>query len=180
MAVATGERKWNCELSSIDTALLLAGILTARQYFANDREVTTLADTIFKRIDFRWMLNGDRYLLAMGWYPEKGFIPQRWDHYCEHNILYMLAIASPTLAIPADSWYAWSRPPIVYEKYHYIYGDRPLFVYQYAHAWISDSAAYYGSRHDSSSAADAHSGIGTSCRRMNLPTPHALDLRHNM
>ncbi len=82
------------------------------------------------------MLNGDRYLLAMGWYPEKGFIPQRWDHYCEHNILYMLAIASPTLAIPADSWYAWSRPPISYKKYHYIYGDRPLFVHQYAHAWI--------------------------------------------
>jgi hypothetical protein len=68
------------------------------------------------------MLNGNRSLLAMGWYPEKGFIPQRWDHYCEHNILYLLAISSPALAIPADSSYAWSRPPITYEKYQYIYG----------------------------------------------------------
>jgi hypothetical protein len=136
MAVATGERKWKCELSSIDTALLVAGILTARQYFVNDREVVALADAIFKRVDFRWMLNGNGSLLAMGWYPEKGFIPQRWDHYCEHNILYLLAIASPALAIPAESWYAWHRPPITYEKYQYIYGDRPLFVHQFAHAWI--------------------------------------------
>lgn len=136
MVARTGERKWKCELSSIDTALLLAGILTARQYFSSDREITSLADTIYRRIDFQWMLNGDRYLLAMGWHPEKGFIPQRWDHYCELMILYLLAIASPTYAIPAESWYAWSRPPITYENYHYIYGDRPLFVHQYADAWI--------------------------------------------
>ncbi|PYV14820.1 MAG: hypothetical protein DMG21_17055, partial [Acidobacteria bacterium] len=51
-------------------------------------------------------------------------------------ILYMLAIASPTHPIPAESWYAWKRPPITYDDYHYIYGDRPLFVHQYAQAWI--------------------------------------------
>jgi len=144
MAAATGDRKWKCELSSIDTALLVAGILTVRQYFANDRELTSLADAIFNRIDFPWMLNGDPGLLAMGWYPEKGFIRQRWDHYCEHNILYLLAIASPAHAIPAESWYAWSRPPITYEQYRYIYGDRPLFVHQYAHAWID-----FRNRHES-------------------------------
>lgn len=136
MAPRTGARKWQCELSSIDTALLLAGILTARQYFSNDREITSLADAIYRRVDFQWMLNGDRYLLARGWHPEKGFIPQRWDHYCELMILYLLAIASPTHAIPAESWYAWSRPPITYGNYHYIYGDRPLFVHQYAQVWI--------------------------------------------
>jgi hypothetical protein len=136
LAAGTGERRWKCELSSIDTALLLAGVLTACQYFSNDREITSLADTIYRRVDFQWMLNGDPYVPAMGWFPEKGFIPHRWDHYCELMILYLLAIASPTHPIPAQSWYAWKRPPITYDSYHYIYGDRPLFVHQYAHAWI--------------------------------------------
>jgi hypothetical protein len=136
MDARTGERRWRCELSSIDTALLLAGILTAGQYFSDDREIASLSDAIYRRVDFQWMLNKDRYLLAMGWFPEKGFIPERWDHYCELMILYLLGIASPTHAIPAQSWYAWKRPPITYENYHFIYGDRPLFVHQYAHAWI--------------------------------------------
>jgi len=131
-----GKRMWKSELSSIDTALLLAGILTARQYFAGDPEIASLANTIWGRVDFQWMLNGDKYLLAMGWHPESGFINARWDHYCELMILYLLAIASPAHAIPADAWYAWSRPVIEYAGYKYIYGDRPLFVHQYAHAWI--------------------------------------------
>jgi len=87
-------------------------------------------------VDLQWMLNSDRYLLAMGWHPEKGLLPQRRDHHCELMILYLLAIAAPTHPIPPESWYAWSRPPITYDDYHYIYGDRPLFVHQYAHAWI--------------------------------------------
>ncbi len=132
----TGARVWNSELSSIDTALLLAGVLTAGQYFSGDRGIAPLADSIYKRVDFHWMLNGHRYLLAMGWTPEKGFISARWDHYCELMILYMLAIASPTHPIPAESWDAWKRPPITYDDYHYIYGDRPLFVHQFAQAWI--------------------------------------------
>ncbi len=136
MVAQTGERKWKSELSSIDTALLLAGILTARQYFRESREIVALADEIYRRVDFQWMRNGDPYLLAMGWTPEKGFIPQRWDHYCELMILYLLAIGSPTHPIPAEAWYAWSRPPITYDHYHYIYGDRPLFVHQYSQAWV--------------------------------------------
>jgi hypothetical protein len=136
MAAASGQRRWKSELSSIDTALLLAGMLTARQYFHHDREIASLADAIYRRVDFRWMLNGDRYLLAMGWLPEKGFLAGRWDHYCELMILYLLAIAAPQHAIPPEAWYAWSRPPIQYLEYRYIYGDKPLFVHQYAQAWI--------------------------------------------
>ena len=136
MAAASGTRRWNSEVSSIDSALLLAGVLTARQCFSSDREITALADQIYGRVDFGWMLNGDRYLLSMGWRPESGFIRSRWDHYCELMILYLLAMASPTHGIPVESWYAWSRPPITYEQYRYIYGDRPLFVHQYAQAWI--------------------------------------------
>lgn len=131
-----GTRKWKSELSSIDTALLLAGVVTAGRYFAQNPEIASLADRIYRRVDFAWMLNGDPYLLAMGWHPESGFLSSRWDHYCELMILYLLAIASPTHGIPAQSWYAWSRPPITYREYRYIYGDRPLFVHQYAHAWI--------------------------------------------
>src|SRR6267142_6139212 len=59
----TGERRWNSEVSSIDTALLLAGVLTARQYFREDREIVNLSTQIYERVDFRWMLNGDRLLL---------------------------------------------------------------------------------------------------------------------
>jgi hypothetical protein len=136
LAADSGERKWKSELSSIDTALLLAGVLTARQCFASDPGIVKMADLIYSRVDFRWMLNGDPHLLAMGWKPESGFIKSRWDHYCEHNILYLLAIASPTHPIPAEAWYAWRRPPITYGRYRYIYGDKPLFVHQYAHAWI--------------------------------------------
>ena len=110
MDMRTGARAWKSELSSIDTALLVAGVLTAGQYFSNDRAIRSLSNAIYRRVDFQWMLNGDRYLLAMGWTPEKGFIPARWDHYCELMILYMLAIASPTHPIPAESWYAWKRP----------------------------------------------------------------------
>ena len=132
----TGAREWASELSSIDTALLLAGVLTVRQCFAADPEVPALADTIYRRVDFAWMLAGDPLLLSHGWKPESGFLKARWDHYCELMILYLMAIASPTHAIPAESWSAWRRPVITFDKFSYIGGPPPLFVHQYAHAWI--------------------------------------------
>jgi hypothetical protein len=133
---ATGERRWNCELSSIDTILLLAGIITARQYFGGDAEIDGWARKIWSRIDFHWMLNGDPNLLAMGWRPESGFIKSRWDHHCELGILYLLGIASPTNPLPAESWYAWARPTVTYGGYAYISGAPPLFVHQYSQGWI--------------------------------------------
>ena len=132
---STGRRAWNCELSSINTALLLAGALTAREYF-RDPEITRLADAIYRRIDFRWMLNGHETLLALGWYPEKGFIPNRWNHYCELMILYLLAIGSPSSPVPPESWYAWKRPAMTYAGRKYISDADPLFVHQYSHAWV--------------------------------------------
>ena len=135
MNPATGAREWKSEVSSIDTALLLAGVLTARQYFASDAEIARLATRIYSRVDFPWMLNGDPMLLSMGWTPENGFIQNRWDHYCELMILYILAIGSPTQAISPASWYAWARPEISYAGYTYITGG-PLFIHQYSHAWV--------------------------------------------
>src|ERR1043165_962376 len=96
MDAGTGERRWDSEYSSIDTALLLAGVLTARQYFSEDAEVRRLATLIYDRVDFRWMLAGHPTLLSHGWRPETGFIKSRWDTYSEHLILQLLAIGSRT------------------------------------------------------------------------------------
>jgi hypothetical protein len=131
----TGQRKWNSEVSSIDTALLLAGLLTARQFFHGDREVVRLASLIYRRVDFRWMLNGHPTLLSHGWKPETGFLKPRWDSYSEHTILNLLAIGSFTHPIPARSWYAWKREPMHYYGFDYI-GAGPLFIHQYSQAWI--------------------------------------------
>lgn len=134
---ATGARRWQCEISSIDTALLLGGVLTARQYFRGDAEIVHLATKIYERVDFSWMLNGDAHILAHGWKPESGFLQARWGAYCELMILYLLAIGSPTHPLPAASWYAWRRPTVTYAGYTYVSdGGLPLFVHQFSHAWV--------------------------------------------
>ena len=137
MDAKTGERRWNSEVSSIDTALLLAGVLTVRQCFRDDQEIVRLATRIYRRIDFRWMLNGHRLLLSHGWKPESGFLRARWDTYSEDTILYVLAIASPTYPISPASWYALWRDRYRYEGHSYFTTvGVPLFMHQYAHAWI--------------------------------------------
>jgi hypothetical protein len=133
----TGVRRWKSEVSSIDTALLLAGVLTVRQYFADDREITQLATTIYRRVDFRWMLNGHPRLLSHGWKPETGFLKPRWDTYSEDTILYLLAIGSPTHPISPASWQALWRDRYRYQGYAYFTTiGVPLFMHQYAHAWV--------------------------------------------
>ncbi len=132
----SGAREWNSELSSIDTALLLGGVLTVRRCFDDDPPIVQYADSMYRRVDFHWMLAGHPALLAHGWKPESGFLQGRWDHYCELMILYLLGIGSPTHAIPAASWRAWSRPAMTFERYRYVSGPDPLFVHQYSHAWV--------------------------------------------
>jgi hypothetical protein len=132
----TGAREWQSELSSIDTALLLGGVLTARRCFAGDAGVVRYADTIYRRVDFSWMLAGDPAILSHGWKPESGFLKGRWDHYCELMILYLLGIGSPTHPIPSASWGAWTRPTMTFQQYTYVSAADPLFVHQYSHAWI--------------------------------------------
>jgi hypothetical protein len=130
---ATSTRK--SELSSIDSALLLGGVLTARQHFHNDAEITRLADAIYQRVDFRWMLNGNPLLLSQGWTPEGGFIPYRWDSYCEHTLLYLLGIGSSASPLDPASWYAWKRPETTYDGCSFI-GKAPLFTHQFSHAFV--------------------------------------------
>ena len=130
----TGHRWEKCELSSIDTALLLCGVLTARQYFA-DQEIKDLATTIYERIDWPWMLNGGA-TLSMGWKPESGFLGARWEHYCELMMIYLLGIGSPTHPLSPDTWKAWTRPVIKYQGIEYISGNDPIFTHQYSQAWF--------------------------------------------
>ncbi len=132
----TGARAWHSELSSIDTALLLSGVLTVRRCFGDDPGVVRYADAIYRRVDFQWMLAGSPTTLSHGWKPESGFLAGRWDRYCELMILYVLAIGSPSHPIPAASWFAWSRPVMTFGPFTYVSWSDPLFVHQYSHAWI--------------------------------------------
>jgi hypothetical protein len=130
----TGERQWKCEISSIDTSLLLCGVLTARQHFA-DSEIQDLATKIYERVDWPWMLNSGK-TLSMGWHPESGFLDARWNQYCELMMIYLLAIGSPTHPIPAEAWKAWTRPTVKFFGLEYISGNDPLFTHQYSQAWF--------------------------------------------
>jgi hypothetical protein len=131
----TGERVWKSELSTIDTALLLAGVLTAQQCFAADAEMVRLAREIYERVDFPWMLDPATNLLRMGWNPETGFLRALWRDYRENLILSVLAIASPTHPVPLDTWYAFVRDPVVFEDYRFV-GAGPIFTHQFSQAWL--------------------------------------------
>jgi hypothetical protein len=131
----TGHRAWSSEISSIDTALFLAGALFAGEYYKGT-EVETIARELYERVDWPWMLNGKK-ILCMGWKPESGFLWYYWDSYSEAIILYALAIGSPTHPIPAECWLEWKRPVDSYGDHRLIYCTTgSIFTYQYSHAWI--------------------------------------------
>jgi hypothetical protein len=132
--IDTGKPWRDSETSSIDTSLLLCGVLTARAYFRQDAEIVELATTMYERVDWPWMLNAGQ-TFAMG--VRKGeFIKSRWNHYCELMMLYLLAIGSPTHPVDPACWDAWSRPVMHYAGIDYIGAADPLFVHQYSHAWF--------------------------------------------
>ena len=133
--IATGARFAKNEVSSIDTALLLCGVLTARAHFSESAEVHHLATKIYERVDWPWMLNGGK-TFSMGWFPENGFLSARWNHYCELMMIYLLALGSPTHPIDPSCWDAWERQHMSYAGFDYIGGGDPLFVHQYSHAWF--------------------------------------------
>jgi hypothetical protein len=132
--IETGVPFPGSEVSSIDTSLLLCGVLTARAYF-KDAGIHTLASKIYERVDWPWMLNGGP-TFSMGWFPKNGFLNARWEHFCELMMIYLLAIGSPTHPVPPSSWYAWTRPKIEYAGFKYISGNDPIFTHQYSQAWF--------------------------------------------
>jgi hypothetical protein len=131
----TGKRAWKCELSSIDTALLLCGVVTAGQHYSKDQQIVDLANKLTGQVKWRWMLNGGD-TLSMGWKPESGFLDARWSHYCELMMMYLLGMGSPNDALPTSTWKAWTRPTYTYQGITYISAGDPLFTHQYSQAWF--------------------------------------------
>jgi hypothetical protein len=132
--INTGERMWDSEVSSVDTAMLLCGILTCRQHFQDDT-IEELARAIFDRVDWTW-LSEDTSLLSHGWTPEFGFIPYRWDLYSELMMMYLLGLGSASHPLSKETWFAWKRTVFEYDGLRYIGSFAPLFVHQYSQAWF--------------------------------------------
>ncbi len=130
----TGERMWDSEVSSVDTAILLCGVLTCRQHF-KDKDIDELAHAIFDRVEWTW-LSEDTSLLSHGWTPELGFIPSRWDFYSELMMMYLLGMGSASHPLPKEVWLAWHRTTFEYDGLRYIGSFAPLFVHQYSQAWF--------------------------------------------
>ena len=136
----TGCRAWRCELSTVDTAFLLAGGLTAAAYFDRDsqeeHQIRTLADELYRRADWRWAQHGGA-TVTHGYKPRSGFLKYRWEGYDEALLLYVLGLGSPTYPLPDESYAAWSSTYAwkkIYD-YEFVYAG-PLFVHQLSHIWI--------------------------------------------
>ncbi|MEI7896039.1 MAG: glucoamylase family protein [bacterium] len=136
----TGMRFRDVELSTIDTGLLMAGILSCLQYFnaetEEEREIRDLANKLFRRVDLKWALNG-KAILSMGWHPESGFIDSYWHGYNEAMVLIIMAIGSPTHPIPASCWQAWTSNYqwASWQGFEHV-NFGPLFGHQYSHLFI--------------------------------------------
>ena len=136
----TGRRVSYCELSTVDSAFLLAGMLTAAAYFdaGDDKEgeIRALADALYRRANWHWAQNNGA-TLTHGWSPESGFLPYRWEGYDEGLLLYMLALGSPTYPLAGDAYAAWCS---TYQwknqyGYEYLYAGS-FFTHQLSHLWI--------------------------------------------
>jgi hypothetical protein len=136
----TGARVWRSELSIVDSALLIAGTLTAGGYFtantAAEIQLRELVEVLYRRVDWRWAQNGGT-TINHGWKPESGFLHYGWDGYNEAIVLYVLALGSPAHPIEGDCYQAWTAT----YQWEHLYGydflyAGPLFVHQFSHAWI--------------------------------------------
>ena len=157
------------EVSSIDTCILLCGVLTCRAYFdgPGDQKIRDLATQLYHRVEWPWMLNGG-LTFSMGWRPKSGFIATRWDHYCELMMLYLLAIGSPNHSVDPSFWKNFTRPRTDYGPYVYISDEDPLFVHQYSHAWFDFQGkrdAYADYFRNSVLATEAHKAFCLSLNR---------------
>jgi hypothetical protein len=130
----TGERMYDSEVSSVDTAILLCGLISCREHFRHPA-VVQLANLILNRVDWSWLAE-DTSLLTHGWTPEVGFLSSRWDYYSELMMMYLLAMGAQHNPLPADIWNAWKRLTFEYDGMRYIGSFAPLFVHQYSQAWF--------------------------------------------
>lgn len=136
----TGARYQLVELSTIDTGLLMMGILSCQTYFDQDnpieKEIYALSDSLYRKVDWNWAMNNDS-TMSMGWSPENKFITARWKGYNEAMLLYVLALGSPTHSVSPTAWTWWTKT-YRWGKFqgqeHINFG--PLFGHQYSHVWI--------------------------------------------
>jgi hypothetical protein len=132
-----GQRLWKSEFSSIDTALLAAGAIVCGQYFAPDTltsDILVLADALYRRIDWWWMLTNDgaqpaKSVLSHGWRPETGFIGYDYGAYSEAILLYLLGLGAPVNPLPKRTWEAIQRPLQTYAGTEALKGG-PIFIHQ--------------------------------------------------
>ena len=136
----SGLRFKEVELSTIDTGLLMAGILACMSYFDQDspseKELRQLADQLYLAVEWDWAMDGQE-VMSMGWHPEKGFIESDWEGYNEAMVLYLMAIGSPSHPIPASSWQAWTKSYVWRSHLGQDYLNfGPLFGHQYSHCFV--------------------------------------------
>lgn len=138
--VRDGHRFERCELSTVDTALLMAGILLAMTYFdqPGEEEIPRLAEDLYRKVDWRWAMTRGS-VVSMGWKPESGFIPYDWEAYNEGMLVYILGLGAPLYPLEPASWTAWSAKLATYwtdsgSLSQLRFG--PLFGHQYSHVWI--------------------------------------------
>lgn len=134
----TGKRVWNCELSSVDSSILFAGMLLAETAF-DDSEVTRETEKILKDVDWRWMLtsggrNPDSLAFCHGWTPEKGFLPYHWSDYAEMSMLYFQALGAYP-AMPRSAWPSITRRIVEYKGRKMLSGGE-LFMHQMSHGYF--------------------------------------------
>ncbi len=136
----TGHRFQQVELSTIDTGLLMMGILSCQSYFTEnteiENEIRSLSDELYRAVEWDWAMNG-KETMSMGWHPERGFLDASWQGYNEGMILYIMGLASPTHPIPPGSWKAWTKS---YQWAKYFGREQinfgPLLGHQYSHMFI--------------------------------------------
>ena len=138
----SGQRVWNSEVSSIDTALLIAGALVCGQYFENT-DVAAAANALYDQMDWTWMrTNGgtqpNKLLLSHGWTPENGWIPYNWDTYNELMTLVLLGLGAKNNPLPMACWTAWTRKPITYAGMQTLSGG-PIFLFEMAQNYFNFS-----------------------------------------
>ncbi len=155
------------ELSSVDTTLLLGGVLFAQSYFdrnsKDEREIRQLADAIYRRVDWTWM-QPRAPLISMGWTPGGKFIPADWKGYNEGMLVYVLALGSPTHPVADDAWSAWTK---TYPEYWGEFQGRtflnfaPLFGHQYSQTWIDfrDIRDAWNREHDTDYAQNSREAV---------------------
>ena len=130
----SGARAWQSELSSVDTSLLLAGAIVAREYFA-DPEITALVNRLLADLDWAWFRHGGE-LVSLSWHDETGFSRFRWNKYSEHLLMSFLALGTSPHPVEAEYWQQWERKPVGrYGDYVYLQ-ESPLFVHQFAQAYL--------------------------------------------